>query len=441
MLDKQNNMATTTEKTKVIRTLLYFDYRCSTGFANVSKNLVKYVFSRKHKNTVFACDCVAINYHGETFVDEHGIRVISAKGNSPQEDDFGRDTLIRQLNENEYDFLFVLNDLQVLSVINPVIKHVLRKKKERRERQFKSMFYFPIDGNILRSWLHDLDLYDSLVTYTTWGRDLLRSHKALKGIPISVIPHGNDFDDFYPLDEVDRVGKRLTLFGEKDFVVTSICRNQPRKDVPATMVAWKEFVDRIGNHNRDKVLLYLHMNPQDSAGFSLPDIAEQLGIADCIKYPDNFHENVGFSIAQVNDIYNASDLLISTTLGEGWGLPITEAMATKTAILAPMHSSIREITRNGELIGYPITSEYMLESVTMYDNSLVREKCNPHAVADLLYTAYATHNNPTNVALKASAYQEVTQLYDWKNVAKKWQKHIFKNANLPLEKLKVLQNA
>jgi glycosyltransferase involved in cell wall biosynthesis len=38
-----------------------------------------------------------------------------------------------------------------------------------------------------------------------------------------------------------------------------------------------------------------------------------------------------------------ADLLITTTTGEGWGLSITEAMASKLPVVAPNHTACREI--------------------------------------------------------------------------------------------------
>jgi glycosyltransferase involved in cell wall biosynthesis len=45
----------------------------------------------------------------------------------------------------------------------------------------------------------------------------------------------------------------------------------------------------------------------------------------------------------INEIYNATDLLISTTGGEGWGLSTTEAMACKVPVVVPNHTALTEI--------------------------------------------------------------------------------------------------
>jgi glycosyltransferase involved in cell wall biosynthesis len=71
-------------------------------------------------------------------------------------------------------------------------------------------------------------------------------------------------------------------------------------------------------------------------------------------FPPRHIENHDATESQLRSIYNASDLFLTTNLGEGWGLTITEAMACKLPIVAPLHTSIIEISNNGERI-YPIT--------------------------------------------------------------------------------------
>src|SRR5262249_54512238 len=46
------------------------------------------------------------------------------------------------------------------------------------------------------------------------------------------------------------------------------------------------------------------------------------------------------------------DVYFTTTLGEGWGLPITEAMAAGLPVVAPRHSSLEELGGDGRAILY-----------------------------------------------------------------------------------------
>jgi glycosyltransferase involved in cell wall biosynthesis len=59
--------------------------------------------------------------------------------------------------------------------------------------------------------------------------------------------------------------------------------------------------------------------------------------------PRVFNVVKGIPVEVLNQLYNAADLVISTTLGEGHGLSLTEAMACKIPVLFPRHSAIEEL--------------------------------------------------------------------------------------------------
>src|SRR5690606_13443813 len=126
------------------------------------------------------------------------------------------------------------------------------------------------------------------------------------------------------------------------FIVTIVGRNQIRKDIPRAMKIFKEFQKR-----RPDSFLYLHAQEKEAWG-SLEEVALQLNLRHGRdwSYPTDFIANKGFPTDVVNAIYNVSDVLLTATQGEGWGLPITEAMATKTINLAPSHTSIPELLGN-----------------------------------------------------------------------------------------------
>ena len=60
----------------------------------------------------------------------------------------------------------------------------------------------------------------------------------------------------------------------------------------------------------------------------------------------------GVPIEALNAVYNCADVFFTTTLGEGWGLTMTEAMSAGTPVIAPDNSSIPEILGGDRLRGY-----------------------------------------------------------------------------------------
>ncbi len=66
-----------------------------------------------------------------------------------------------------------------------------------------------------------------------------------------------------------------------------------------------------------------------------------------IFFPENYSENKGVDVKELNVIYNTFDCFVTSTTAEGWGLTVTEAMATETPTIVPYHTSLQEITNNG----------------------------------------------------------------------------------------------
>jgi hypothetical protein len=50
-----------------------------------------------------------------------------------------------------------------------------------------------------------------------------------------------------------------------------------------------------------------------------------------------------FSDEQLNFLYNACDVGINTTTGEGWGMPSFEHAATRAAQIVPHHTSLADL--------------------------------------------------------------------------------------------------
>ena len=54
--------------------------------------------------------------------------------------------------------------------------------------------------------------------------------------------------------------------------------------------------------------------------------------------PGQFSVNQGADISILNQMYNSVNLVVSTTLGEGFGLSCVEGMATKALVMMPNNS-------------------------------------------------------------------------------------------------------
>lgn len=190
------------------------------------------------------------------------------------------------------------------------------------------------------------------ITYTEHARRVITSYRP--ELAVSVIPLACEPASFYPLSPEERKEAREKLFGIGDdkFLVININRNQPRKDLGRTLMIFHEF-----HKTHPNSILYMHCQRQDVGG-DLPTMAASLGMclsgpdSEVIFTPENFPVIAGFSTPTMNRIYNAADCLVSTSMGEGWGLSTTEAMAAGCPVIVPRNTAFVEIVGENEPRGF-----------------------------------------------------------------------------------------
>lgn len=397
--------------------LILCDYVARTGFGTVAKNIVAEI---KRTFPDLKKTIVAINYFGEPFWEDENTYVVSAKLNDVNNDDFGRYFFLKFLQETDYDSVFICQDLGVIRPFIEVMEHIKREKREQNKKSFKSIFYFPVDCNIIEELTVGIDFFDLLVTYTEFARkEVLRFQPQLKG-KIKVIPHGNNSKDFYPLAEEEKLAFRKDYFGDNSqkFIITNVNRNQPRKDIPNTIFSFIE-ARKIWPENLPKPFLYLHCHPKDPMGWDIRAIMLQTDMQEDVDYkllPKKYEEEM-VEVEVLNKIYNASDVFLTTTLGEGWGLTYSEAAACKVPIVAPYTTSFMEMSGYGK-------NAYMLENIIpicQFNDNVIREQTDIYEVAEVLVkVAEDKFSDSPEMKNKVEANYKWVKSLEWSTVCKMW---------------------
>jgi len=408
------------EKIKHILCLMDYGKDTRTGFATVSSNIKREI--KKAYGEQVSLDILGINHYGEDYVEEDGTRVFSAKINDVKNDDFGRYYFLKMVQEGDYDGIFIIQDLGVIHPIIPILESIKQKKKEANKKLFKSIWYFPVDCHLFATLTRHLEFFDVIVTYTEFGRDeILKFRPDLKG-KIKVVNHGNNPKDFYPLSEEEKKKFRKEYFGKNadKLIITNVNRNQPRKDIPNTIFGFIEAKrDWKQNGLTKEPFLYLHCMPKDPLGHDLRAILMQTQLVeykDFMLLPKQYEENL-LGVDMLNGIYNASDIFITTTLGEGWGLTITEAFATKLPVIAPNTTSIKEISGEG-------SRAYLLETIVPFcstvDN-IIREQSDCWEIGErIIEVSNDLLNNNQKLNDKVEKAYKYVNTLTWEDVCKRW---------------------
>jgi glycosyltransferase involved in cell wall biosynthesis len=389
-------------KTNQVKNILYYgDFDCTTGFANVSNELINY-FSKIPN--VFITVLALNNHKKEPYNVSDNVYVIPALATKEEgdKDVYARKTLLKMLYNGSYDLFFCINDVEIFNEMDEHLRKVRSERKKNNKKSFKSMIYFPIDSEPRKSDLKVLDFFDEVVNYTEYAKSVVKnltekSHRA--------IPHGCNLKDFYKKD-VSELKKKL--FGDK-FVFGSVNRNSMRKDYSTLIMAYAKF------HKKDKTVLYLHCNPNDPFGINMERLCERLDLkfGVDVMFPEKFNENQGYTVADLNDLYNCFDTSITTTTAEGFGLSITESIATETLLICPLHTSINEISNFGKNVIGLTTFEPV---VFQKDFEKIRHKSLVYEVVDAMNIAY--NIDPKLKAQKIKDAKDFISLnYNWEKSA------------------------
>lgn len=391
-----------------IKILFYGDSpTVATGFGTVSRNILMGL----HATGKYDITILGVNAHGDPHPYPFPIWPIGVGSNDP----YGRQRAFDMMARLDYDVLFLFQDTFILQSL---LETGLDKLKQMKK--FVSVGYYPVDGVPKKEWISCMEKLDVPVTYTEFARtESILAHPDIAP-KLHVISHGANTKDFFPLPKEAVDAFRKDYFGKHadKFVVTNVNRNQQRKDIPRTLLAFKEFKRR-----RPNSILYLHMATKDQ-GWDLIEVCKGMGLhpgEDVLMPGSNFGPNQGYPIEVVNQIYNASDVIISSTVGEGFGLSTVEAMACRTPIIFPRNTALTEIIGSEEERGFLVPSGDSPDAFTVLpnDNEIVRPLVSVTGLAEkLLYV----HDNRAGAQEKAdAAYTWVTTGLDWKrNIVPLW---------------------
>lgn len=197
--------------------------------------------------------------------------------------------------------------------------------------------YMPVDApNMLNDVAKRLHQVASAVFYTEFGLNTARV-AGYKGDAI-VVPHGVDTNFYSPMSK--ECARTATGHRLDSFVIGNVNRNQPRKRLDLSIMAFARWVREY--NIPPNVYLHLHCCKKD-CGWDLSQLARYFNVQDRVWFTDQrMEDNLGIEEAAMPYIYNSFDMQISTTSGEGWGLTTMEGMACGVPQVVPEWSALAE---------------------------------------------------------------------------------------------------
>jgi glycosyltransferase involved in cell wall biosynthesis len=292
---------------------------------------------------------LGIGYSGE-IIHDRGLTIYPT--NPKGGDVFAAFQAERLIEEIDPALVFILHDIWLFD-------HYLRILGPFRDR-LKIVAYIPLDGNIKNEEdAAPLERADRVVVYTDFARrefegafDRLRLKRGEGEFPkVDVIPHGVELEHFHPLPELleasfasaGRTDAKRKVFGDfqnldESFIVLNPSRPDKRKRIDLTIAGFARFAA----NKPANVRLCLH-----HAIMGEPEKEQTASLIRQFNLEDRIHLNpLGGGVAsdrELNLLYNACDVGINTSMGEGWGMVSLEHGAAGAAQVVPAHTACFEL--------------------------------------------------------------------------------------------------
>jgi glycosyltransferase involved in cell wall biosynthesis len=326
---------------------------------------------------------------------------------------WGEDILPYYIDKYKVDYVHTLGDIWCYQYISKIPK----------THNWKWLAHYVFDTeNMVGFWNEcvrnaDISVVPSLISYNML--------KHLKHKNIKYVPHGVDTKVFKPATEEEKIELRKEMnIKPETFVIGMVAHNQYRKFINRLLDAFSLFHTK----NPDSLLI-LHCSPKDITGWDIPIILKDRGMLNCVLFTDKASKGVGdvqVPETEMRNFYCIMDVHALSTGGEGFGVPLVEAMACGIPNVAT---------------AYTTPNEFFCEEIIEPDGS---KKLVPERGFPIPYTEVEIHHTggiwaKIGIPEMATAFQQIKdnpgeakqmgmkarkfaiQNYDIKVVKKEWQ--------------------
>lgn len=342
------------------KVLVFGDAGVHSGFGTVTHN----IFERLVTQYGHDVSVLAVNWTGDHI--DTPLKMYLPTQKMPA-DHLGQSRYVEMMGKVMPDVMVFINDPQV--VMNTLLGNefdptrILWNGFEGYKPPI--LAYMPIDGyNSPKSWDVLLPRVER-IAMSNFGQT------AMPEAP--VVHHGVDTSIFKPMDK--KAAKVALGFDPDRFLVLRVDKNSLRKDYAASWKAVRPLLRRFSDMD-----VHFHCRPVAADSYNLHAVAfNDEDIRDRLTFTPDLSGYFGLDANLLATLYNAADVFVSTSWGEGFGLTILEAMACGTPVVAQDCSAITEVVGDagilvppGPSISTPMGQDMHLPDINAFTQAIER---------------------------------------------------------------------
>jgi len=156
------------------------------------------------------------------------------------------------------------------------------------------------------------------------------------GIPSTYIPHAIDTKVYKPTPVLNGMTtKEYMGIPEDSFLVGMVAANKANGAFHRKAFAENLLAFALHQKQHPNSYLYIHTEPSKAyGGFNIPVLLQMVGIPkENVLLPDALMLRTGYPDETMAHFYSGMDVLLSTSYGEGFGVPTVEAQACGTRVI------------------------------------------------------------------------------------------------------------
>ena len=180
------------------------------------------------------------------------------------------------------------------------------------------------------------------ITMAPHGQEIMES----LGLPSTYIPHGIDTSVYKPTYEIAGTNIRDFMGIPQDaFLVGMVAANKANGQIHRKAYAENLLAFAMHLKKHPDSLLYIHTEPgRGYGGFDIAVLLKAMGIPkENVLMPDPYLLRAGYPEEHMAGFYTAMDVLLSTSYGEGFGLPTVEAQACGTRVITSNYAASKDL--------------------------------------------------------------------------------------------------